>query len=137
MHTCTCGHQIASPRRRCPACRELIDPKDAKLARIAAKIAADDRLIGWLVWLRIDGETGLGDTAERLLAIAKPDTAKRIRDLVTTCSCDPETRREHWNKLHPYCTVCHKPATTVCSYTLSLGMCGVPLCNQCKHPHAI
>jgi hypothetical protein len=35
------------------------------------------------------------------------------------------------------CVTCGKPATTVCSHTLSLGMCGEPICARCKHEHVL
>lgn len=35
------------------------------------------------------------------------------------------------------CAVCNKPATRICSYTLSLGMCGYPLCDDCTHAHTL
>lgn len=37
----------------------------------------------------------------------------------------------------PPCVVCHEPATRICSYTLSLGMCGYPLCDDCTHAHTL
>lgn len=35
------------------------------------------------------------------------------------------------------CTVCKKPSTRICGYTLSLGMCGCPLCDDCAHSHSL
>lgn len=35
------------------------------------------------------------------------------------------------------CVVCKEPATRICSYTLSLGMCGYPLCDDCTHAHTL
>lgn len=35
------------------------------------------------------------------------------------------------------CVVCNKPSTRICSYTLSIGMCGSPLCDDCTHTHTL
>lgn len=35
------------------------------------------------------------------------------------------------------CVVCGKPATTICSYGTSLGLCGEPLCGGCTHRHIL
>lgn len=35
------------------------------------------------------------------------------------------------------CVVCNNPATRICSYTLSMGMCGEPLCDDCTCAHTL
>lgn len=140
---------IAIPCPRCKTTIECLGGKQHQLASIAA--LPRDR---WPLWAReivkhaADGETGVGDTAKRLIAASHFDTLATIASwLGIPCGCS--ARHARWNKLYPYqsqpataqqpaaCTMCGKPATTICNHTLSLGMCGHPLCDSCKHPHII
>ena len=138
----------------CPRCKTTIECLGGKQHQPASAITTlpRDQWPFWAIQIAnhaADGETGVGDTAKRLIEASHLDTLAVIANwLGVPCGCS--ARHARWNKLYPYqsqpasasqqpaaCTMCGKPATTMCNHTLSLGMCGHPLCDDCKHPHVI
>lgn len=73
-------------------------------ASVNARVAARDRLVDWLRFLRHPGEVGVGDTASRLstVAVRSPDAKAALERLLVACSCIRVNAVERLNKKHPY-----------------------------------
>lgn len=76
----------------------------ARQERIKQARLRTQRLIGWLTFFRLPSETGIGDTASRLIQVAKhsPDAHTLIKRLLTMCSCSRSDAVAKLNKEHPY-----------------------------------
>ena len=84
-------------------------PKDAarvseRYARVMASVAKHNRTVDWLLSLRIDGETGLGDTITRMLKSPKKiaDARERMQGLLKRCSCSRSDAVKKLNQDYPY-----------------------------------
>ena len=85
---------------RKPLTAEQIERK----ASVNARVAARDRLIDWLRFLRHPVEDGIGDTAHRLCmrSCHSPDAHAALDRLLKQCSCSRVNAVERLNREHPY-----------------------------------
>lgn len=102
---CPCGYRgqfAAAPPRVLP--RNDAD-RAARLGRVRAAKAQQDRLIAWLQLLRLPGEAGIGDTAARLLGRVRRKkciAAELLERLMHQCSCSREDAIANLNRNFPY-----------------------------------
>ena len=76
-----------------------------KKTRIQEKVATRNRLIGWLTFFKQKTDSGVGDTAFRLLQQANrrsPTIKLEIVTLMKQCSCSRVNAVEQLNKQYPY-----------------------------------
>ncbi len=84
--------------------KRTAEPKEKRRARVKEVTARTQRLIGWLTFFRLPSETGIGDTASRLIQVAKhsPDAHTLIKRLLTMCSCSRSDAIAKLNAEYPY-----------------------------------
>lgn len=76
-----------------------------KKTRIQEKVATRNRLISWVKFFRQKTDSGVGDTAFRLLQQANrrsPTIKLEIETLMKQCSCSRVNAVERLNKQYPY-----------------------------------
>ena len=84
--------------------RPLTSEQLAKQERIQERVAATERLIGWLRLLRLPDEQGAGDTASRLISVAaRTSEAKRaLERLLAACACSRSSAVDRLNRQWPW-----------------------------------
>jgi hypothetical protein len=75
-----------------------------RIERVSQSNARTQRLIGWLTFLRLPDDRGVGDTASRLLPTGKqsPYAGALIKRLLAQCACKPPDAVAKLNAEHPY-----------------------------------
>jgi hypothetical protein len=75
-----------------------------RVAKVEENKARTQRLIGWLTFLRLPDDRGVGDTASRLLPTGKqsPYAGALIKRLLAQCACKPPDAVAKLNAEHPY-----------------------------------
>lgn len=76
-------------------------------ARVAKRLAARIRFLGWLMFFATSQDTGLGDTHIRLLRqcegkSTKVDLRRILRQSLEGCACAREIAIEKLNEQYPY-----------------------------------
>lgn len=80
---------------------------EALKARIERRKLTSKRAKEWLMFFRSEEDTGLGDTAVRLLKLCegnptKVSLRKRIREIIAECSCSRSKALAKLNENFPY-----------------------------------
>lgn len=77
---------------------------EERRARIEEARKRTERLIGWLTFFRLPGDTGIGDTAHRLnmRSCKSPDAHAQLKRLLTMCSCSRSDAVAKLNAEHSY-----------------------------------
>lgn len=85
---------------RKPLTRAQLERKELVEQRKARTL----RLIGWLTFFRLPGESGVGDTARRLnmRSCKSPDAHAAIKRLLAQCACKQADAVARLNAEHPY-----------------------------------
>ena len=84
--------------------RLLTLEQQERVAKVEENKARTQRLIGWLTFLRLPDDRGVGDTAHRLnkRACKSPDAHAQLKRLLTMCSCSRSDAVAKLNAEHPY-----------------------------------
>jgi len=76
---------------------------DGRAQRIKQKVEREKRLRSWIAFFRSSGEAGLGDTAQRLMRLAKSRELKDdLRKILRKCSCNNLDAVAQLNSQYPY-----------------------------------
>jgi hypothetical protein len=71
--------------------------------RIEQAAARTQRLKSWIAFFRTNGETGLGDTVQRLKSLAGKRAIKEdLRRIERICGCETSVAIQRLNEQHPY-----------------------------------
>lgn len=144
MCRCNCGWPVYTKKPAtvvCPQCSAQINCLGGSTPAEPPEPQPSHKWPTWAVAIARFAkphDTGVGDTAQRIAAAFGGEFFKTFASSIgMPCGCTQ--RQKEWNTRYPYskCVVCGALATTICSHTLSLGMCGAPLCKDCKHPHIL
>lgn len=78
--------------------------KQARKERIQEAAARRKRLVGWLQFFHTPSDRGLGDTAQRLVLLArrKSEAHTLIKRLLSQCSCSRVDAVARLNQENPY-----------------------------------
>lgn len=116
---CQAGHVeevdvvIAAIKKKQELSQAKLSEKEERMEKLKQRIikrkAASDRLKGWIIGMRREGETGLGDTVSHLIDLCKEKGKKtlkiKLNEFLTTCACSKHKAIARLNKEHPYVTV--------------------------------
>jgi len=93
---CGWSHDLRITPRTCPKCGV------GRNGNVHPGVERTRRLVGWLRFFRLPADSGVGDTATRLLTSTQPatDARRELERLLAKCSCSRVDAVERLNREH-------------------------------------
>lgn len=83
--------------------KTLADQQSDTIARVKRAVDRTKRIKSWIVFLRLQGERGLGDTTRRLAKLAgERSITADLNRIMQICGCKPREAVDKLNEEHPY-----------------------------------
>jgi hypothetical protein len=108
MSQCVCGWNFYGNlpvEAKCQQCGRVVKLLTSeRITRVKAAVAATERLVSWLRFLRHPSDRGIGDTAHRLnmRSCKSPDAHEALSRLLKQCGCKREDAVAILNQRWPY-----------------------------------